>query len=210
MSQTTNINQPISLSYLALGDSYTVGESVKETERYPAILSEKLNSLQLGIGSPHIIARTGWTTDELIAAINAENPSNHYDLVSLLIGVNNQYRGYPIDAYSTEFEALLQTAIQKAKGNTRRVFLLSIPDYGVTPFASNSNTAKIAQEIDAYNKVAQEIAQKYQVKYFDITPISRKAKEDLSLIAEDGLHPSGKMYAEWVALILNEVVGMIK
>ncbi|TAH20831.1 MAG: SGNH/GDSL hydrolase family protein [Cytophagales bacterium] len=210
MSQTTNTNTHIPLSYLALGDSYTIGESVKEAERYPVLLTEKLKHIQIKIDTPHIIARTGWTTDELMAAILAKNTPNNYDLVSLLIGVNNQYRGYPINTYQTEFEELLKIAIQKAKGNTKRVFLVSIPDYGVTPFASNSNTAKIAQEIDDYNKIAQEIAKKYQVKYFDITSISRRAKNDLSLIADDDLHPSGKMYAEWVALIFDEVAMMIK
>lgn len=210
MNQETDFDASLTRSYLALGDSYTIGESVKEDERYPVLLAKKLNEKQIKIDTPRIIACTGWTTDELISAIQTQNPPNNYDLVSLLIGVNNQYRDYPNRTYCIEFEQLLKIAIQQAKGNAKRVFIVSIPDYSVTPFASNSNTAKIAQEIDNHNQIAQEISKKYQVKYFDITPISRKAKNDLSLIADDGLHPSGKMYAEWTHLMLDEVVMMLK
>lgn len=195
-------------TYLALGDSYTIGESVKEEERYPVMLAKELNQAQIPINSPDIIARTGWTTDELLSAIEKKNPSNTYDLVSLLIGVNNQYRGYSVNTYRKEFETLLKIAIEKAKGNKNRVFVLSIPDYGVTPFAKNSDTAKIAKEIDIFNNINREISQLYGVKYFDITPISRKAKDNAQLIAKDGLHPSGLMYKEWVALILNDVRAM--
>lgn len=198
-----------SLNYLALGDSYTIGESVSKDECYPFILARKLKEKQLNLAAPHIIARTGWTTDELLSAIRHENPPNTYDLVSLLIGVNNQYRNYDINVYSKEFEGLLKIAIQKAKGDARRVFVVSIPDYGVTPFAKERNTDIIAREIDDYNTIASNISQKYKVKYFDITPISRKAKQDLSLTAEDDLHPSGKMYAAWVNLMLDEVSSML-
>ncbi len=197
------------LTYLALGDSYTIGESVNKAECYPIILATKLNEKRPNLASPHIIARTGWTTDELLSAITHENPPNTYDLVSLLIGVNNQYRNYDINVYSKEFEGLLKIAIQKAKGDVRHVFVVSIPDYGVTPFAKERNTDRIAKEIDDYNEIASNISQKYEVKYFDITPISRKAKQDLSLIAEDGLHPSGKMYAAWANLMLDDVRSML-
>ncbi|GAB4476735.1 MAG: SGNH/GDSL hydrolase family protein [Thermoflexibacter sp.] len=201
-------NEGKQFTYLALGDSYTIGESVKEEERYPVMLAKELNQAQIPINSPDIIARTGWTTDELLSAIEKKSPPNTYDLVSLLIGVNNQYRGYSVDAYRKEFEILLKIAIEKAQGNKNRVFVLSIPDYGATPFAKNSDTAKIAHEIDIFNSVNREISQLYGVKYFDITPISREAKDNAQLIAKDGLHPSGPMYKEWVALILNDVRAM--
>jgi lysophospholipase L1-like esterase len=201
-------NEGKQLTYLALGDSYTIGESVKEEERYPVMLAKQLNQAQIPINSPDIIARTGWTTDELLSAIEKKSPPNTYDLVSLLIGVNNQYRGHNVETYRKEFEILLKIAIEKAKGNKNRVFVLSIPDYGVTPFAKNSDIAKIAQEIDIFNGINREISQQYGVTYFDITPISRKAKDDAQLIAEDKLHPSGLMYKEWVTLILDDVRAM--
>lgn len=189
-------------SFLALGDSYTIGQSVAEDQRWPVQLAEKLNELGIGIDEPRIIARTGWTTDELKAAIKEENISEKYDLVSLLIGVNNQYRGYPIAQQEKEFEELLIKAIEFAGNDTSRVFIVSIPDYGVTPFANGSDQQKIATEIDQYNEINKSIAAKHKITYFDITPISREAKEKQSLIASDGLHPSGEMYAQWVDLIL--------
>jgi lysophospholipase L1-like esterase len=203
-------NESNGLTYLALGDSYTIGESVAEIECYPVILASRLKEKQVNVSATRIIARTGWTTSELMSAIQNQNPPNNYDLVSLLIGVNNQYRGYDIEIYRKEFEALLKVAIQKAGGNKKRVFVISIPDYGVTPFAKNSDIGKIAQEIDAYNLINREISLQYGITYFDITPTSRKATQDLSLIAEDGLHPSGKMYAEWVELMLEEVANVLK
>ncbi len=210
MTPKSPSNSSNGLTYLALGDSYTIGESVAETERYPVILARQLKEKQINISTTRIIARTGWTTDELSSAIQLQSPPDNYDLVSLLIGVNNQYRGYNIATYRKEFEELLKTAIQKAKGNPKRVFVVSIPDYGVTPFAKNSNIEKIAREIDAYNLISKEISLQYGVKYMDITPISRKATQDPSLIAEDGLHPSGKMYAQWVELMLGEVANLLK
>ncbi len=206
MMEQKNESKP--LTYLALGDSYTIGEGVKEEERYPVILSKELNKAQIPIKNPDIIARTGWTTDELLSAIERKNPPNTYDLVSLLIGVNNQYRGYSQETYRKEFEILLKIAIQKAKGNKSRVFVLSIPDYGVTPFAKNSDVAKIAKEIDEFNHINKALSQQYGVKYFDITPISQEAKDNPQLIAEDHLHPSGLMYQKWIALILQEVKAM--
>lgn len=192
-----------SLSFLALGDSYTIGESVSETLRWPVQLQAMLiDSLDIKLKDPRIIARTGWTTDELQQAINdADIKGQTFDLVGLLIGVNNQYRGYNVDQYRVEFLNLLDQAIGFSGGDTTRVFVISIPDYGVTPFAQNRDKEKIAKEIDLYNTIAKEFAEKRGVTYFDITPISREAVEDPTLIAGDGLHPSGKMYAEWVKLI---------
>lgn len=189
------------LSFLALGDSYTIGESVGEQERWPVQLVSKLATDSILVPNLKIIARTGWTTDELQAGIDKEKLSTQYDMVSLLIGVNNQYRGYPINQYSLEFKSLLLQSIRFAGGNKSKVFVLSIPDYGVTPFGLSKGDSDISSEIDEYNTIASNIAKEHGVVYFNITEISRKAQTDLSLLATDKLHPSGKMYAEWVDLI---------
>jgi lysophospholipase L1-like esterase len=179
---------------LALGDSYTIGESVPEAERFPNQLAR-----QLGIAAPQIIAKTGWTTDELNVAIDAANVTGTYDLVTLLIGVNNQYRGRDAEEYRREFAALLQRAIAFAGGDPGKVIVVSIPDWGVTPFAEGRDRAKIAAEIDRYNAINREEAQRAGARYADITPISRR--NDPALVAPDGLHPSGKQYGEWVRVI---------
>ncbi|MBX2916504.1 MAG: SGNH/GDSL hydrolase family protein [Cyclobacteriaceae bacterium] len=188
---------PAEPKFLALGDSYTIGESVAEAERWPNQLAVKLK-----IPQPKIIATTGWRTDNLTDAIEAEGLKPEYDLVSLLIGVNNQYQGKPIEVYEREFEVLLQTAIKLAKGKKKNVFVVSIPDYGYTPFGK-AKQEKISLELDQYNTINKRIAARYGVYYFDITPISRKGLEDAELIAGDGLHPSGKMYGQWVELIYS-------
>lgn len=193
------------LTYLALGDSYTIGESVAETERWPVQLVEALTAAGLTVEDPRIIARTGWTTDELQGAINAAEISESYSMVSLLIGVNNQYRGFNIAKYRTEFEELLVQSIGFAGEDHEKVFVLSIPDYGVTPFGQTRNPDRIAEELDEYNVIAKSICDEYEVQFFNITPISRQAANDLDLIANDGLHPSGKMYGEWVDLIFPQV-----
>ncbi|MBT32726.1 MAG: lysophospholipase [Thalassobius sp.] len=208
--QSPESTDTTALTYLALGDSYTIGESVKVKERWPVILADSLKNRSYDIGEPKIIARTGWTTNELQAAIEGENITSTFSFVSLLIGVNNQYRGYNISQYEKEFEELLQTAIEFAGNDASKVFVVSIPDYGVTPFAASSDKEKIAKEIDEYNQIAETICDKYQVTYFNITPISREADYDTSLVAEDGLHPSGAMYNKWVNLILDDVVDIIE
>lgn len=183
--------------YLALGDSYTIGESVAAKERFPMQLARELK-----MPEPEIIAKTGWTTDELNAAIDKADPHGPYDLVTLLIGVNNQYRGRSADQYRTEFTALLQRAIGFAGGKKRNVVVVSIPDWGVTPFAKDRDQAKIAREIDQFNAINREETLRAGARYIDITPFSRKAASDPSLVAGDGLHPSGKMYSEWTRLIV--------
>jgi lysophospholipase L1-like esterase len=183
-----------SARYLALGDSYTIGESVAVDERFPMQLARDLN-----LGEPQIIAKTGWTTDELNAAIDAANVTGTYDLVTLLIGVNNQYRGRDVEQYRGEFAALLQRAIGFAGGDAKNVVVVSIPDWGVTPFAEGRDRAKIATEIDRYNAVNREETQRAGARYVDITPVSRGT--DAALVAGDGLHPSGKQYGEWAKLI---------
>ena len=194
------INSMKTYKYLALGDSYTIGEAVSETERWPVQLMHRLAENGVIVEAPRIIATTGWTTNELQQAINVQEPSSDNDMVSLLIGVNNQYRGYDIQQYEREFWELLDQAISFAYGNPSNVFVVSIPDYGVTPFAKNRNldSEKIASELDNYNQIAQRIASSREVQFFDITEWSRNAANDESLIASDGLHPSGKMYENWV------------
>ncbi|MFD0939961.1 SGNH/GDSL hydrolase family protein [Pedobacter boryungensis] len=201
-----------SLNYLALGDSYTIGEAVSQKESFPYQVTAQLNEQGLKFGAPKIIAKTGWTTDELQAAIKAEKITGTYDVVTLLIGVNNQYRGNSQTTYRKEFAALLQTAISFAGGNKKHVFVVSIPDWGVTPFGKGSgrNTTTIAQEIDAFNAICKEETLGMSVKYIDITPGSRNAATDASLVATDGLHPSRKMYSEWAVKISNAIASNFK
>jgi len=200
------------LSYLALGDSYTIGEVVPQDQSFPYQLAATANLQALKIGKPTIVATTGWTTNELQAAIKSTSLQPKYDIVTLLIGVNNQYRGYSIDTYRTEFKDLLQTAISYAGGNTAHVFVVSIPDWGATPFGKQSgrNIAEIAKEIDAFNAVNREETLKRSVSYTDITSASRNAATDGTLVAGDGLHPSGKMYQDWAAHILPSVLSVFK
>ena len=198
-----------SLRILALGDSYTIGESVAENERWPdrlaAMLSEK--NIQTDVT---IIARTGWTTSELWQGIQADPPRGRYDLVSLLIGVNNQYRGYDINKYRDEVRFLLEKAIEYAGGKPEHVILLSIPDWGVTPFASGRDRDKIANDIDAFNLINLDQSKKMGVNYIDVTLASREALNDPGLVAGDGLHPSGKMYAEWAKLVLPVAIRILE
>ena len=190
------------LRFLALGDSYTIGESVAVEQRWPIQLQAALASKNIIVAEPRIIAQTGWTTDELNTAIERAVPEGPYDLVSLLIGVNNQYRGYSSDAYREEFIELLETAISFTGGDEQRVIVLSIPDWGVTPFADGRDEQEIASEIDLFNAIAQAETNRLGAHYIDITPTSRLASEQPDLIAADGLHPSGIMYAQWVELAL--------
>lgn len=201
--------------YLALGDSYTIGEGVAAEERWPNQLARLVevspafseSSRQVEVT---VIARTGWTTNELWEGIQEHGIEPPYDMVSLLIGVNNQYRGYDIEQYREQFVFLLQKSIEYADGNPQHVVVLSIPDWGVTPFAWGRDTSQIAKEIDAFNTVNRAEAQKANVHYVDITPISRSAVGDSSLLAPDGLHPSGKMYAEWSKLVLPEALNILQ
>ncbi len=198
------------MRFLALGDSYTIGESVSESERWPVQLAALLRAQGFDIEDPLIIARTGWTTDELSAGIDAANLQGPYDLVSLLIGVNNQYRGRDQAEYREQFVALLQRAIAFAGEEPSRVVVLSIPDWGVTPFAAGRNSTIIAAEIDAFNAVNKEEAERAGAYYVDVTPTSRLAEGNPALVANDGLHPSGQMYAEWAKLALPVTSKMLK
>jgi lysophospholipase L1-like esterase len=184
-------------TFLALGDSYTIGESVSPAGRFPNQLATVL-----GLQDPVIVARTGWTTDELDRAIDAAKPKGPFDLVTLLVGVNNQYRGRGADEYQRQFDGLLKRAIAFAGGRPGHVVVISIPDWGVTPFAAGRDPKKIAEEIDRFNAINRQAAQSAGAGYVDVTPISRRAAADRSLVAEDGLHPSARMYKEWVDVIL--------
>lgn len=197
-------------SFLSLGDSYTIGESVGEADRWSVQLAGMLRQNGIDVGNPDIIARTGWTTDELQAAIRAANVRKTYDLVSLLIGVNNQYRGQSTEKYRTEFRELLNTAIQFAGNRKERVFVLSIPDWGASAFAAGRDRQKIAADIDAFNAVAKEECKKIGIAFIDITPISRQAAGDASQFASDGLHYSGKQMRQWAELALAHVKTILK
>ena len=207
---TPQIETENTLRYLALGDSYTIGQSVSTEGRWPVQLVEKLKEKKISINPPEIIARTGWTTFELNEGINSVNPQGTFDLVSLLIGVNNQYRGFSATSFKPEFEALLQRAIQFADNDKSKVFVVSIPDYGVTSFGQKGNPEKIAKELDEYNQIQKDICEAQGILFIDITPISRNAKTVPELIASDGLHPSVKMYSRWVDLMLNDVHALVK
>ena len=191
------------LRYLALGDSYTIGEGVEAVGRWPMQLAADLRDAGIAIADPRIIATTGWTTDELAAAMDQAEPLGDWDFVSLLIGVNNQYRGRAVDDYAGEFHRLLRRAIALAHGRTDRVLVLSIPDWGVTPFAvaSGRDRQAIADELDAYNAAARECCRAEGVAFVDITGISRLDAVDgadaTAMLADDGLHPSARQYARW-------------
>ena len=198
----------LSIKYLALGDSYTIGENVDESERWPNQIAQKLEE-QGHQTEVTIITKTGWTTDELWQGIQATKLYPPYDLVSLLVGVNNQYRGGDSEEYREQFVFLLNKAIEYAGGDSNRVVVLSIPDWGVTPFAAGRDTVQIAEEIDAFNAINKAETEKAGAHYIDITPISRQAASDPTLIASDGLHPSGKMYAQWAQLALPVALNIL-
>lgn len=186
-----------SKTYLALGDSYTIGASVDTSLRFPVQTREWLLSNAIKMNAPQIIATSGWTTLNLQSAINSQNPVGPYDVVSLLIGVNDQYRERNSNGYKERFTTLLLKSIQLAGDKTSHVFVLSIPDYSVTPFAQFSDIAAIRKEIDEFNRINKEVTLQYNCVYLDITPSTREAANDPSLIAGDGLHPSGKEYKKW-------------
>jgi lysophospholipase L1-like esterase len=200
------------LTYLALGDSYTIGEGVAESGRWPTRLASALREEGIELDDPRIIATTGWTTDELSSAMDAAEPLGDWDFVSLLIGVNNQYRGRDVDDYVGEFASLLQRAIALAGGRAERVLVLSIPDWGVTPFARDSgrDLARIAAELDAYNEAAREICASLGVAFVDIAGISRDGGGEADMLAGDGLHPSAAMHARWTQAALPVARGLLR
>jgi len=188
-------------SYLALGDSYTIGEKVLFKENYPNQVVQHLRKRGIEIVAPEIIAKTGWTTEELQEAISYHHFLKKYDFVSLLIGVNNQYRGLHIADFEIQFASLLRSALHFAGDKTDHVLVISIPDWGVTPFAEGRDRNQIALEIDNYNRIIKVESEKLNVQYLDITKWTREAAYVPSLLADDGLHPSGKEYFRWAEKI---------
>ena len=184
-------------NYLALGDSYTIGEQVPPEASFPFQTVELLRRQGILVAAPRIIATTGWTTDELLTAIDAAKIRETYSLVTLLIGVNNQYRGRSVENYENEFSELLSLAVGFAGGNAKRVGVLSIPDWGVTPFAHDRDRQKIAREIDAYNEAAQRLTFAAAAHWIDITDSTRAHGTQKDWLAPDGLHPGQKEYAVW-------------
>jgi lysophospholipase L1-like esterase len=197
-------------TYLALGDSYTVGELIPIHESFPYQAVQLLRKDCLHFHAPEIIAKTGWTTFELAEHLLHTKLNEHYDFVTLLIGVNNQYRGLLVEDFKTDFEFLLKKALHFAGNKTERVIVVSIPDWGVTPFAAERDIAEIAKGIDEYNTAKKILAQKYKVEFIDITESQRADAKDKSFIASDKLHPSGKEYAKWAALVAEKIKEQIK
>ncbi len=203
-AQQQKVHQP--LRFLALGDSYTIGQSVAVKDRWPVQLKDSLIARGVAFDTLKIIATTGWRTDNLINAINSAKPDSSFNLVSILIGVNNQYQGYNIANYVPDLITLINRAIALAGNDTAAVFLVSIPDYAYTPYGQEtSNPSKISAEIDQYNSLMDSVAQTYGINYFYITDISRQGLNDPALVANDGLHPSGKMYTQFVNEILDSI-----
>jgi lysophospholipase L1-like esterase len=208
---TTPTPTPVAISYLALGDSYTIGEGAAATDRWPVQLATLARAQGLNLASPDIIARTGWTTAELQAAIAASgNHRTDYGLVSLLIGVNNQYRGQSVELYRTEFRQLLATAVAYAGGKASNVVVLSIPDWGQTPFAQGRDQAQIARDIDQFNTVAQAECQQAGIAFVNITDFTRSAAGDASQFTTDGLHYTGPQMRQWASRTLPVVQGLLK
>jgi lysophospholipase L1-like esterase len=198
------------LTYLALGDSYTIGESVPLEKNFPHQVVELLRKEKINIDAPAIIAKTGWTTDELQEQLTRVRLTVPFDFVTLLIGVNNQYRGRSEKEYAQQFEELLQQAIGYTGDKTDHVIVLSIPDWGATPFAKDRNRNEIAKEIDEFNAINEKIAKKYKVHYINITPFTREAATDRTLVADDGLHPSAKDYSRWAEKVKDMMMKEMK
>lgn len=196
------------LSYLALGDSYTIGESVDENYRWPVLLTNELNEQGISTQTPIIIAKTGWRTDELIAALKQHEFDEKYDIVSILIGVNNQYQGKDLATYKSDLIELVELATNYSKRGKEGIFAFSIPDYGVTPFAAKDEK-RISKEIAEWNLAYKTAMEKLGIYFYDITPISKEAKSDKSLVAKDGLHPSEQMYKAWINKYTNSIISEV-
>jgi lysophospholipase L1-like esterase len=199
----------VTARFLALGDSYTIGEGCEPEARWPTLLAGALADRGFPVAGPTIVATTGWTTDELMSGIDQRSISGRWDLVSLLAGVNDQYRGYGVERYGRSFSALLDQALGFAK-LPGRLIVLSIPDWGVTPFAAGQDRAAISREIDRFNAVARSLAEAGGSQFVDITPMSRLAATDGTLLVSDGLHPSGAMYRMWVERVLPVAVAALQ
>lgn len=195
---------------LALGDSYTIGEAVDSTDCWPTLLSDMLRRKGKRDVELTILARSGWTSEELAAGIDSERLDGHYDLVILLIGANDQYQGRSHEEYRPHFRDLLHRAIHFVCSRPSRVIVLSIPDWGATPFARGHDRAAIASAIDRLNAINMEESHRLGLRYVDVTAISREALCDESLLARDGLHPSAKMYERWAAKVAPIACDLLK
>jgi len=203
-------NPAAPLRYLALGDSYTIGQSVPAEDRFPHQTVSRLKQSGRQFAEPEYIATTGWTTANLLSGISAANKPKNFDVVSLLIGVNNQYQGRDTADYRVQFTQCLQEAIGLAGNRKERVFVISIPDYGVTPYGKTMNPERIAKEIDAFNKINNQISAGFGIAYIEITKGSRDAINDISLVASDGLHPSGKEYLKWAEKLSAQILNVLR
>jgi lysophospholipase L1-like esterase len=196
--------------FLALGDSYTIGEGVEPADRWPSHLVGMLRQRGNAIDDPVIVARTAWTTDELMDAIDEANPVGPFDIVSLMIGVNDQYRSRPIEQFEASFVPLLDQAIGFARGGASQVIVLSIPDWGATPFAEGRDRALIGREIDAYNASGRALVERRGARWHDVTPISRRVSDDPALVVDDKLHPSGEMYRQWALSLVEPFEALLR
>ena len=208
MAQSSNPVETNPQIYLALGDSYTIGESVDSFERFPAQTAALLTNNEIHISGIQYIATTGWTTVNLLSAIDSQNPKGPFTAVSLLIGVNDQYQAHDTIGYRQNFSRVLNRALQLAGNNASHVFVLSIPDYGVTPFGGNNE--ETSHQIDMFNAINKEITLSYGISYIDVTTISRIDANDMTMIAGDGLHPSGKQYAQWAQALAIKMLEVMK
>jgi lysophospholipase L1-like esterase len=210
MTMALNSTAQKQRSFLALGDSYTIGESVPIYESFPYQTVQLLRNKGLSVHAAEIIAKTGWTTDELMAGIERMTFEKSYDIVTLLIGVNNQYRGKDPSVYEQEFEKLLNKAIAFAGGKKQHVFVISIPDWGATPFAASRDRVKIGKEIDLFNAINRKITDAAGIAYVSITEGSREATSNALLVAKDGLHPSGLEYGKWAKKLAEAILQSIR
>jgi lysophospholipase L1-like esterase len=199
----------LNFSYLALGDSYTIGEGVPLYESYPYQAIQMLRSWGISLHAPEIVARSGWTTSELASHLEHTILNTSYDIASLLIGVNNQYRGLSANIYDYEFEQLLSRCLSLTEGS-ERVVVLSVPNWGLTPFANGLDKVRISREIAGFNELNRGISEKYKVIYIDITSGSPETTDDLTFLTGDGLHPSGKAYRRWASMLAEDVKKVIK
>ncbi len=208
--QDTTHSSDNAKTLLALGDSYTIGQSVDPNQNFPEQTVDVLKAAGINMNPPRIIATTGWTTIDLQNGINLQNPQGPFDAVTLLIGVNDQYQGLDTGGYKIRFTQLLQESIAFAGNDTAHVFVLSIPDYSVTPFAANYDTAKIRIQLQEFNSINKQISLSYHVTYIDITPLTEEMKTNTALVADDGLHPSALEYMQWVNLLAPAMEKVLK
>lgn len=195
---------------LCLGDSYTIGEGVELVNSFPYLAVQTLRKKGYNFSAPEILAKSGWTTDELDAAIKSYEFLSKYDFVTLLIGVNNQYRGRDIIEYKDQLEGLIKKALNLANGKPERVYLVSIPDYSVTPYARDMDKEKIAKDIEVFNSVNKALSIQYKTSYLEITESTKNAAQNASLVGTDGLHPSAIEYAKWAEKLSESIVAQLK